>query len=226
MRLRKIRRLAALGAFVMLAVTAFTPAPASAHAGETPYFGGAQPLCVYIYTPHSYGQDAQFLNPLNKSGSANTVQLAINVINAQPSRYTFQWCGFTYSNDGYDKVVLSYNPLHASDGGLAVAYKYTTQDGQYVIGSKIEFNDSVLHCVPTPATCALYYWRVDLQYTNGTARWNDFQYVLTHELLHVWRAPHVTNSYHTMLATSTWARNSTMGRTLETHDVDWINTQQ
>ena len=210
----------------MLAVLALFPLamPAGAHTQNFTY-DGPKPTCVYIDVNSSAGYSTSQWNPLNKAQtSVDAINAAINVINARPSTYSFQYCGLSNTTDYYHKVVLKYDWTIPDLGALAVADQLRSGPNLEIgSGALIRFNDSV-----TWDTCPCQsWWRIGPHYTKGSSAysWIDFQYALTHELLHVLGAPHVTNAGHTMLASGKTFRSSIQGRTLEQHDVDYIDTK-
>jgi hypothetical protein len=205
--------------------------PASAHGPDAPW-AGSDPIPVYLYAPDTGGVAVD--NPLNKGAATQSaLNAAIAAWNNQPSRYRFVNSGTTSTlpavNDG--RVVIRYVPS-MGNAGIGVTVREVCQPlTQYACSADIQFND-FYYDLPTGR---YVYWNVNgTKVRSNQTYWIDFQYALTHELGHVLAQTHIATAScnssislrETMCLTAGGFMNTYYGRTLQAHDVDWINTVQ
>lgn len=201
--------------------------PAQAHGPDYPWAGG-EPIPVYLYQPDSISTSTY--SPLNKgAATAAAINSALYAWNAQPSRYTFYYAGTTTSTVLTNRVLLRYDPA-IGNAGVAVTDRVWCDGyvGVYMCHSQIRFNDFYYD----PVGARYVYWSVNGTKNTSNPNWVDFQYALTHELGHILAQMHYTGlctaatktTNPTMCAQSTGFINNYYGRSLQSHDVDWINT--
>jgi hypothetical protein len=211
---------------IALATMMALSVPAYAHGPDSPW-AGSDPIPVYILSSSLTSTNAW--SPFNDgSTTMAAVNAAISAWNNQPSRYRFVYSGATNTlSNGQDGRVVILLDTTLATNAWAVTYRSACSAlPQYSCGANIRMRDRVYDF----AGGHWVYWSVNgVLQSPGDYYWNDFQFGLMHELGHILAQTHVTTGgspVPTMWHEAKPFYRTTLGRTLETHDVDWINTVQ
>jgi hypothetical protein len=197
--------------FAVAFVTSLAILPATAHSVEYVWIGRNDPQVYVNYSS----------TPLSRSGASSAATSAAAVWSNQPGRINPVIAGGTSgtglgcpTSAGLIRISVD---ATLANGVAGVTNQCTFAGTNQKDRGAIVVNDAQPSASPS---CPSVAWAVN---TTPTTCQTDLQYVLTHELGHVWGAPHVSDSLHTMQASSIWALGSSAGRSLETHDKDGFN---